>query len=358
MTDPAAAGTAPESAAPASGSRTPTSTPAQTLEMPPRLRSFHITFYAIVLGMAGFALAVQRVGGRGDEGMLPALQSVSTVLLSLTLLLFAAVTVFYVAKIVRYPQTLAKEFNHPIKINFFPLIAKILLVLSIAFLDRSMAASLYLWIIGTLLQFVAALVIISVWIRHTQFKIEHMTPAWFIPIVGCLIVPIAGVPHGFFEVSWFFFAVGLVFWLALFTIVLYRMFFHAPIPDRLLPTLFILFAPPAIAVISYIRLEGLTAETGIDAFVRILYNFSLFLLMLVLLKVGILARLKFFLSWWAYSFPLAAKTLATVLMWQMTGNPFYYTLALTELVLLTLVIILLLIVTTRAILRAEICVED
>ncbi len=323
-----------------------------------RLRNFHITFFAVVLGMAGFALAVQRAGGREDEGLLPVLEGPATVLVALTIGLFVLVGLLYAAKAVRYPDALVGELRHPVKINFFPLVAKILLVLSVAFLDRQMQVSYYLWLIGTAGQFAASLIIISVWIRQTHFTIEHMSPAWFIPIVGSLIVPIAGVPHGFIETSWFFFAVGLVFWIVLFTVVLYRMFFHRPLPERLLPTLCILFAPPAIAFISYLRLEGLGPETGLDAFSRVLYHISLFLFILILLKVRILARIRFYLSWWAYSFPLAAKTLATIAMLQVTQSPFYRYLAFFELALLTAIIALLVVVTVRAIRRAEICVEE
>ncbi len=331
-----------------------------SLETPLRLRNFHITFFAIVLGMAGFSLAVQKVGGQNGNGIMPALEIPATVLLYLTIALFGLVTLVYLLKIIRYPDTLGKEFNHPIKINFFPLIAKIFLVLSVAFLDRDMQVSFYLWSVGAALQFIASIVIISIWMRHTHFKIEQMTPGWFIPIVGSLIVPIAGVPHGFIEISWFFFSVGLIFWIALFTIVMYRMFFHSPIPDRLLPTLFILFAPPAIAFIAYVKLAGLMAPdgAGLDAFARILYYFSLFMFILILFKIQILAKINFFLSWWAYSFPLAAKTLATVVMLHMTHSTFYKNLALFELALLALVIVLLIVVTINAIAKAEICVED
>ncbi len=324
-----------------------------------RLRNFHITFFAIVLGMAGFSLAVQKVGGHDGKGIFPVLEVPATMLVYCTIGLFILVSLVYLAKAVKHPDAVSKEFNHPVKVNFFPLIAKVFLVLSVAYLDRDMQVSLYLWSIGTTLQFVASIVIISVWIRHTHFKIEHMTPGWFIPIVGSIIVPIAGVPHGFIEVSWFFFSVGIVFWMALFTIVLYRMMFYSPIPDRLLPTLFILFAPPAIGFIAYAKLAGLMAHgAGPDAFARILYYFSLFMFILILFKVQILAKINFYLSWWAYSFPLAAKTLATVVMFHMTADVLFKNLALFELGLLMVLILILVAVTLKAIIKAEICVED
>lgn len=314
-----------------------------------RLCNFHITFFAIVLGLAGFTLAVQKAGG-----LLPALHPASTVLLYLTVALFGLVGAAYSYKAVTCPGAVQKELNHPIKINFFPLVAKILLVLSVVLLERNMTASFYSWAVGTTLQFAASLYIISEWIQHDRFKIEQMTPGWFIPIVGSIIVPIAGVKHGFVELSWFFFSVGLVFWLILLVIVLYRMFFHAPIAEKLMPTLFILFAPPAIGFIAYVRLTG----GDLDSFGRVLYYFSLFMFFLVLYQLPRLIKINFFLSWWAYSFPMAAKTLASFLIISLVHDPFLIFIAWFELAFLTLIIVVLTIKTIRAISLHQICIED
>ncbi|MDT9547519.1 MAG: C4-dicarboxylate ABC transporter [Chlorobium sp.] len=318
-------------------------------EQPLRLRNFHITFFAIVLGMAGFTLAIQK----GGE-LFPVFVPTSDWLLYFTLALFGVVSILYLAKAVSHPDTIKKEWNHPIKVNFFPLIAKIFLVLSVVYLERDMQISYYAWVTGAVLQMLASVFIISSWINQSHFKIEHMTPGWFIPIVGAIIVPIAGVKHGFLEISWFFFAVGLFFWMALFTIVMYRMIFHASIPDRLLPTLFILFAPPAIGFIAYVKLGG----GELDAFARILYYFSLFMFVLVLFQLPMLAKINYYLSWWAYSFPVAAKALATLLMYHLTKNPFFKSIAVFELGFLILIIVVLLIRTLMAVARGEICVED
>ena len=314
-----------------------------------RLCNFHITFFAIVLGFAGFTLAVQKAGG-----LLHALHPVSTVLLVITVALFVVVGVIYLMKVLRCPGAISHELSHPVKLNFFPLVAKILLVLSVVMLERDMTISYYSWFVGMVMQFVASIFIISEWIRHDRFKIEHMTPGWFIPIVGSVIVPIAGVKHGLVELSWFFFSVGIIFWLILLVIVMYRMFFHAPIAERLLPTLFILFAPPAIGFIAYVRLTG----GGIDSFGRVLYYFSLFMFFLVLYQLPRLMKINFYLSWWAYSFPMAAKTLASFLMLSLVHDPLIGAIAWFELAFLTVIIAILVVKTITAITRGEICVED
>ena len=313
-----------------------------------RIRHFPITFLAVPLGFAGYTLALQK---GGELLALP--KSVSTVHLWITIGLFAVTLGGYLLKSARFPKEVASDFNHPIKVNFFPLVAKILLVLSIIFLGRDMAASRALWMGGAALQLIASLVIVTQWVDQNHFHLDHLTPAWFIPIVGNLIVPIAGVPHGFVEISWFFFAIGLVFWLALFTVVLNRMIFHHPIMEKLMPTMFILFAPPAIAFIAYYRLTG-----EVDGFARVLYYIATFLFMLILLQVKQLIKIRYFLSWWAYSFPLAAKALSSILMFHLTHSALVRTLAQFELVLLIGIVVMLVVRTTREISKKSICVAE
>jgi tellurite resistance protein len=216
-----------------------------------------------------------------------------------------------------------------------------------------MDVSFILWSVGAALHLLFTLYVLSVWIHHTHFEIHHINPAWFIPIVGNILVPIAGVRHVSPEISWFFFSIGLLFWLVLLTIIVYRMVFHNPLPDKLLPTLFILIAPPAVGFISWLQLNG-----SVDAFARILYYGAIFLTLMLLTQAGRFVRLKFFLSWWAYSFPMAAITIATVLMYQQLQLPFFQGLAYVLLGLLTLIIITLLFKTVQAMARREICVEE
>ena len=187
--------------------------------------------------------------------------------------------------------------------------------------------------------------------HHEHFEIHHLNPAWFIPIVGNVLVPIAGVPLGFVEVSWFFFSVGILFWLILFVIILYRMLFHRPLAERLMPTLFILIAPPAVGFVAYLQLTG-----GLDPFARVLYYSGLFLTLLLATQVGRFLRIPFYLSSWAYSFPLAAMTIATLAMYQRTGALAFAVIGWVLLTLVSLVVVYLLARTARAVAAGRICV--
>jgi tellurite resistance protein len=256
-------------------------------------------------------------------------------------------------KAFRYPEEIRKEFKNITKLSFFPAISISFLLLSIAAMDLFPGLSKGLWIIGTVIHFLFSVAVISIWIRHPSLEINHISPAWFIPVVGNMLVPIAGVAYAPAEISWFFFSIGLVFWVALFTILFYRLLFHNPLPERLLPTLFILIAPPAVGFISYVKLTG-----GVDSAARILYYFSLFVFILMIPQLKMLARIKYYLSWWAYTFPLAALAIATLLMYHQGGFIFFKYLALAFLILVSAVIVLLAFMTLVAMKNKTICVED
>jgi tellurite resistance protein len=190
----------------------------------------------------------------------------------------------------------------------------------------------------------------GVWIHHVHFEVGHLNPAWFIPAVGNVLVPVAGVALGYTEVSWFFFSIGMLFWVVLMTIIFYRMLFHHPLEQKLMPTLFILIAPPAVGFIAYVRLAG-----EIDAFSRVLYFSAAFLTLLLFTQLPRFLRLEFFLSWWAYSFPLAAISIASMVMFEQTGVVFYAWVGGALLILLTMVVILLMVRTAVAVWRHRIC---
>lgn len=314
-----------------------------------RLQNFPVSWFAMVMGLAGLTIALQRAELVFDPGVRPSLPA-----LVVTILVFIGLAILYALKLVRYPGRVRGELSHPVKLNFFPTISIGLILVSTALLPHHQSGSLVVWILGAGLHLASTLYVLSVWVHHTHFEVNHVNPAWFIPIVGNILVPIAGVEHASVEVSWFFFSVGLVFWIVLLTIIFYRMFFHHPLPGKLLPTLFILIAPPAVGFVSWLQLNG----GELDAFARILYYTALFLTLMLFTQFPRFLGLEFFLSWWAYSFPMAAMTISTMSMHQLLGLVFFKWLGLVLLVALCVLVAGLAVRTALAVKRGEICVED
>jgi len=123
--------------------------------------------------------------------------------------------------------------------------------------------------------------------------------------------------------------------------------------EKLVPTFFILFAAPAIAFIAYYKLTN-----NFDAFAHILYYSATFLFILIASQWKLFTKIKFYLSWWAYTFPLAAYSLATILMLHITEIYIFKVLTITIIVILTAFILVLTYLTLRAIKKKKICIED
>ncbi len=313
-----------------------------------RVANFPVSFFSMVMGLAGFTIAWQKAQHIFEVDL-----SIDPFLITLSVSAFVTLLVMYTAKYVMSYKTVLEEFKNPIKLHFFPTISISLLLISIAFLQFDQAISLPIWLAGSIFHLMFTLYIINAWIHHDHFEVQHLNPAWFIPAVGNVIVPIAGVQLGFIEISWFFFSIGMLFWVILLTIIFNRIIFHNPMQEKLVPTLFILIAPPAVGFISYMKLTG-----DLDAFARILYFAGLFLTMLMLVQIKRFAKLQFFLSWWAYSFPLAAITIASFLMYELTQKLAYQYIAGALLILLTAVVMFLLFKTVNAIKSHKICIEE
>ena len=265
------------------------------------LKHFPVTLFASVMGMTGLAIAYMRFAQWYGVA-----EIIGMGLAVFSFALFLAISVTYTAKYIVYRDEVRKEFQHPIRANFFPAISISLLLLAVVFLDFYRSFAQVLWATGALLQLIFTVIIISRWIARS-FEITHSNPTWFIPVVGTIIVPIAGVEFADRELLWFFYSVGVFFWLALFTIIFYRLIFHPQLPHKFVPTLFILIAPPALGCISYVKLTG-----SFDITARIMLYVALFFVLLLGSMARYFSSLNFFVSWWAYTFPLCGATIATI----------------------------------------------
>ena len=310
-----------------------------------QLEHYPVTFFAIVMGLSGLSLALHAF--EHAHGLGPLASGIAFWGAVLALL---GVAFFYGLKAWRYPAAVRAEWNHPVRLAFFPAISISLLLIATLALPRAPALAEGLWLIGMVLQGILSIAVISGWIGHRAFQTPHLSPAWFIPAVGNVIVPVAGVQMGYLELSWYFLSVGLIFWIVLLTLVMNRLIFHDPMPGRLQPTLVILIAPPAVGFLAWISLTG-----QIDAFARILMNGAYLFTLLVAVQLPRIVRLPFALSFWALSFPFAAVTIASFRYAEMTGSGVHRLFGNALMAVLVIIIAALLHRTWRALRAGEIC---
>ena len=264
---------------------------------------------------------------------------------------FVATSLAYASKWKTAPQSVKAEFQHPIAGNMFGTIFVSLLLVPLVVAPVSLIVARIMWTLGAIGIVVFAWIIATRWLSTRQ-QLSNATPAWIIPVIGLLDMPLA-VPalglSGLHNVMVLGLAVGLFFATPLFTIIFQRQLFEPPMPDGLKPTLLILVAPPAVGFSSYVATTGQT-----DLFAQALYWLTVFMLAILL---GQLRRLPlccpFKVSWWAVSFPLAACAIAALRYAMQAPGWVTDTIAVVLLVFVTLVIGGLLVRTVIGIARGE-----
>lgn len=267
-----------------------------------------LPLFASVMGTCGLGLVWHAVEARW--GLPPVMSAALTAIAGAV---FVVLLIAYAIKALRHRDRVMGELRHPVRINFLPAIAINLILLGILSRPWFEGLSNVLWMSGAVLQLFLTLVIVTVWLNSERAP-NSLNPAWFIPAVGNVLVPVAAVPADFVLTAWFFFSIGLFYWVMLGTLVFYRLVTGDALEPPMRPTLAILMAPPSVAFLAWLQLGSGLSGAGL-----VLYFIALLNFLLLIPQVPGFLKLPFFPSWWAYTFPLAAFTVATFRFDALTG---------------------------------------
>ncbi|MBI5519300.1 MAG: SLAC1 anion channel family protein [Desulfovibrio sp.] len=259
-----------------------------------------VALFGSVMGLAGLGLAWRLAYVHWGTPVWIA-QAIGYVAVAVFVLLVVA----YAIKAATGFEHVKAEFAHPIAGALFgtPLISALLLPGALA--DVSTALAHGLWIFGAIGMAVLAWLMAGRWLGTRQQRI-HAAPAWIVPLVGMLDIPMVvpalnftEPPHALMMLG---LSVGLFFAIPLFTIIFARLMFEEPLPSSMSPSLLILLAPFAVGFSAYVITVG-----QVDLFAEGLFALTLFILAVLLAHLRHLWHCcPFRVSWWAVSFPLAA----------------------------------------------------
>lgn len=307
-----------------------------------RISNFPIMFFAIIMGFGGFSMAIRKVSVVFEVNSL-----YFDIFKIITSAIFLLVVLLYAIKIFINIDEVKSEFNHQIRLNFFGAIPISFLILA----NLWQKSIVYEWLFysGLILQTYITFRVIAFWINR-NLEIKHSNPAWFIPVVGNLIVVISSDKN--YEWLWYYFSIGVFFWIILFSIMFYRILFHEQLAQKFMPTLFIMIAPPAVGFLGYYKL------VGFDVAANIMLNLTIFFSFMVIYMYKNFLKLKFFLSWWAFIFPSAAASMAILEGYNINNNIAFLYIGMTIFILLCVMVIYVSYYTVKNIIAKNICVME
>jgi tellurite resistance protein len=254
-----------------------------------------IRFAPAVMSLFGLALAWRALSDLGGwESGFGRLISIGALLLGLVT--FGSIVLHQFRK-----GALRETFENP-QLRVLPACLSVGLMLLSALLAPHMPrlANAMIWI-AALGHFLLLAWLINGWFRG-GLALEIISPVWFIPVVGNIVVPVGAIASGEVMLAWFGFSVGIVLWLMLLPIVFFRLIHGKRMPDELESTQMVLVAPPAIGSVSWSLLAG--DQAVVPGVVLLSVAFFLMLTM-VPMVLRVISR-PFVPANWAFGFPLAA----------------------------------------------------
>lgn len=312
--------------------------------VPQSLQHMPANLFGAGLGLAGFATAWREAAVAFGAGAW-----LGKALIGVAIGVFLVLAGLYAIKALRHAEAVKAEFRHPVQGNFFAAATMTAMILAAAVADAVPGPAEAVWALAALANLAVTLSILTIWITR-DWALSHVTPVWFIPVVGNLVIPIAGASFGYIQIGWMAFAIGLFFWIVLFTMLLYRLLFEPPLQSPLRPSLTILIAPPSLCFVAYAVLTG----GRVDGVAAMFMGLSVFMLLTVLPQLPAMLRVPFSLAAWSYVFPLSAFSVAATLYADAVGGVAARALAIGTVAVLSVVTLVVAAQTVRMILAGRV----
>lgn len=268
--------------------------------------------FGAALGLTGLSLAWQRAE---DMAILRA-DGVSAVLLILagmvSLLIFAG----YSVKLARRPDAVREDMLHAARFTSLgaaPMTLMLLPAGALPYFSQPPAGPNLIWLFGALVHLGLAGWLIARWVR-VRPSLCDVTPAWFVPLVGMAVAASAGGDLGYTALATGITLAGSLAWIALLPFVIRRLAKGPALPDALVPTIFVLVAPPALVALGLGSLADHSRGTALlaTAFFYVSCAFLVPVTIVIARRFKDITALGYTHGWWSATFPLAALASAAL----------------------------------------------
>jgi tellurite resistance protein len=273
-------------------------------QAPPSIEHLGLIGFVPVMGLSGLALAWAQAAARMGEVAMGVAQ-VAAVMAGVLMLVLLIITLW---RFVRWPLTRVHDAAHPVRHVFVaaPTVSLILLATCGVALTGPAFGWDALWMTASTLQALVTVWVVLRWLRSGASRWMGVTPALLIPVVGNVLLPLAGLPLGhplWSAVQW---AVGAVLWPVVLLLLVQRLQRVGPWPARMRASVFILIAPPSVMGL------GLLLWQAPLVWPLLLWGVALAFVVLALRQLPQCFEQAFGWPMWSLSFPLTAFAALTL----------------------------------------------
>ncbi len=271
-------------------------------------------FFGVSVGFASNSLVWKFLSEPRYGGVTPV---VSSTLWWLALGVLLVSLVIFTIRLARFPDAALREICDPVRCNFYfmPMIATSLLLLATPELLYSDLGIQVIFYTESVIDWAMRILLWSEWLVSKNLSIRRVYSPGMLTLINLFLqakialTPAINSPQYALALS----TVGVVFYFTVFA-QSFGESLGEKIPLNLLPSLFFYLAPPFAASVVWpnLPISG-SLDTPVDETMGgFFFYFALFLYALMTRFVSSFMYLPFSLTWWAYTFPTAAGSIAAL----------------------------------------------
>ena len=258
-------------------------------------------------------------------------------------------------KFIRQPRCLIDDLRHPTVGSVVPTLAMSMMLISHAIYPIASVFTIILWSLAVCAHI--GFFVVFMYCRLRNWRLDHIVPSWFVPpigiVVACLTVPAQSLMLYAHIILYF----GIISYAIMLPTMLYRLSLGGKVEDMRKPTLAVLAAPASLTLAGYLTL--ITVPNTL--LVLMLFSIAIVMTISVYLMLFHMLKLPFSPAYAAFTFPLAISATAMMKMsyWSTqhalfhSYSQYFYTAAIIEGILSTLVIGYVLLLTIKYIMTEQ-----
>ncbi|MBZ9688561.1 TDT family transporter [Clostridium estertheticum] len=216
----------------------------------------------------------------------------------------ALILLLLILKISFDTKVVVESFKNPVVASVIPTFTMGLMILATYIKPYAPSISFGIWCFGLVLH---CFLIIYFTINYIfNFDIKKVFPSYFVVYVGIVVASMTAPAYNLISLGKGFFWVGLISYLCLLPIVIYRTFFIKGIPEPAMPTIAIFAAPASLCLAGYLACFPMKN----NFIVGFLVGLSLIMFLGVISYLPKLLKIKFYPSYSALTFPMVISAIA------------------------------------------------
>lgn len=212
--------------------------------------------------------------------------------------------ILLVAKIITDPQSIKEGLSNPVVASVMPTFSMGVMILSTYLEPFTSNLAYYIWLAGIAIHMILIITFSAKYIA--KFNIKGVFPSYFVVYVGIVVASVTAPVFDKAEMGQLIFWFGLISYLILLPIVIYRYVKVQGIPEAALPTLNIFAAPSSLLLAGYLN----SFSVKNTFIIYLLVSLMIAMLVFVVIKLPKLLKLPFYPSYSAFTFPFVITAIA------------------------------------------------